>query len=75
MPLPYICEKEMGAGVSSAPEKQNQTQNVNVTALIATNKALQQEKEQQQKQIDELLVKLATLMATKGMDLFQWTCI
>ncbi|XP_035038575.1 C-type lectin domain family 4 member E [Hippoglossus stenolepis] len=57
--------KPQGGG-EVASETQKQMQDVNVTALTAANIALLQEKKQQKKQIDELLVKLATLMATKA---------
>ncbi|XP_060935247.1 CD209 antigen-like [Limanda limanda] len=64
--------KAQGGG-EVAPGPQKQTQDVNVTALTANNSALMLEKKQLQVQIDELLVKLATLMATKAPEVIKPT--
>ncbi|XP_062265642.1 CD209 antigen-like protein 2 [Platichthys flesus] len=64
--------KPQGAG-EVAPEPQKQTQDVNVTALTANISALLQEKKQLQVQVDELLVQLATLRATKAPEVIKPT--
>ncbi|XP_053302419.1 C-type lectin domain family 4 member D isoform X1 [Pleuronectes platessa] len=63
--------RPQGGGVSSEPQKQ--TQDVNVTALTGNISALMLEKKQMRVQIDELLVKLATIMATKAPEVIKPT--
>lgn len=57
--------KPQGGG-EETPEIQKQTQDTNVSALVATISKLQEEKMQLQKENDELREKLAAKMATKG---------
>ncbi|XP_060948349.1 C-type lectin domain family 4 member M-like [Limanda limanda] len=53
-------------GGEVAPEPQKQTQEMDMATVTATISRLLQEKKQLQVQIDELLVKLAVMMATKA---------
>lgn len=66
-----------GDGTTSGAQIQTQTQDGNVSALIATVNKLQQEgaglqkeKAELQRERDELRAKLAVKLATKGIGLF-----
>nr|ACY71743.1 C-type lectin domain family 4 member E [Paralichthys olivaceus] len=61
----HYKNKPQGSG-GVASETQKQTQDANVSALIATISALRQEKQQLQREKDELLVKLSTKTATRA---------
>lgn len=65
----FICSadknKSQGGGEETS-EIQKQTQDKNVSALVASISKLQEEKKQLQKQKDELQEKLAAKSATKG---------
>lgn len=65
----FICSadknKSQGGGEETS-DIQKQTQDKNVSALVASISKLQEEKKQLQKEKDELQEKLAAKSATKG---------
>ncbi|XP_044027556.1 CD209 antigen-like protein E [Siniperca chuatsi] len=68
----HYKNKPQGSGEATS-EIQKQTQDTNVTALTASISKLQQEKDQLQKENDELLAKLAAKITTKAPEVIKPT--